>query len=103
MQIKTKIRLGIAITAVAAIEVLKSGIRARVEHRIYHQIHQQFGGQTIYGTWLHPEYRLIAEDYYLGGVNIVDGQTITEYQFTASGNGKLVELYKTDSHQISSF
>ncbi|MBW1605710.1 hypothetical protein [Lactobacillus sp. Sy-1] len=95
LQFKTKLVLcgGVVAGAIAIVGCRRFHVKA--EARIYQQIKQQFANQTVYGTWLRPEYQLLAEDYYLGGVNILADNTIIEYQFTANRWGRIIDLAKT--------
>ncbi|MHA8138572.1 hypothetical protein ACYATM_06020 [Lactobacillaceae bacterium Scapto_B20] len=102
MQNKLKICIGASILAATGI-VIQKEVHERIEKRIYQQIHQQFPRHQIYGTWLHPEYQLLATNYYLGGINVSNGDLITSYQFRADQRGHINELYKTGVQKVNRF
>ncbi|MHA8110992.1 hypothetical protein ACYATP_05865 [Lactobacillaceae bacterium Melli_B4] len=102
MQNKLKLCIGVGVVVIAGIAIQKE-VHNRIEKHIYQQIYRQFPKHQIYGTWLSPEYQLLSANYYLGGVNILNGEWITQYQFNADQRGNITEMYKVAVQKVNRF
>ncbi|MEJ6400492.1 hypothetical protein [Nicoliella lavandulae] len=103
MQNKTKFSVLAGVVVIGTALSIRKEWRIRTEKRIYSQINQRFANQNIYGTWLAPKYMLLSENYYLGGINILDQNTIVQYQFRANQNGIITSLYHAGSQPATRF